>query len=172
VFRYQYSRPLLIFSAVWVPMLLAFTYLRMRPWQWQWRSASPVAWVVALSPLCTLPVLLVLHLSERRRTRDSWVRLRLDGLAVSNPGETTEDIAWAQIASIATDYEPGAGSENLTISTHDGRTVEVDPGIERGDELCQAVWDTGRFVSDGEAGATRWVPKQPEPLPAPEAGSS
>ena len=165
VFRYQYNKRIVMICGAAGAVILVVVGLNLYPWL---RSGlvPPVSELLGLAAAVFPP--LMAHLSQRRSSRDTWVRVHPNGLTVSSSGKAAEEIGWTQIASIATDYEPGDGFADLSISTHDGRTVEVDNGIVRGDELCQAIWDTGLFVSDGEAGATRWVPKQPEPLPAPD----
>ena len=170
VFRCPYRRWIVAVFAAWAAVLVAVGCAQLRPWDW--RPTSAMGLVIQLSPLCALILPLMAHAKQRRECRHTWVRLRPGGLTVSNLGHAVDEVEWADIASITPDISSGGLFWGLSISTHDGRTIEVDNGIERGDELCQAIWATGRFVSTGGDSETRWVPKQPEPLPAPEAGSS
>lgn len=108
------------------------------------------------------------YLMARNRSRAS-VRVRASGLTVTGPRGARQEIPWDQIASIAP--APVGGFGAVTIRLCDGKSVFVEPGLERSDELCELIWGTGRFVLAGKPGWTRWVAKPPVPLPAQEGGT-
>ena len=171
VFPRPYSRwlPVVVAWLAGLPAMWLCGWLR----PWRWRSVGGLGPVIlGLAVVVAIVAVLVAHLGERRRCRDTWVRVRWSGLTVSSPGAAVEELEWTQIASVVAEDGMDGEFPGLTISTTDGRSVDVSCAIERGEELCQAIWDTGRFVSTGGDSETRWVPKQPEPLPAPQAGSS
>lgn len=109
-----------------------------------------------------------LHRSFRRLSLNAWVRVRPTGLTLCDRQGVTQELDWAQIASIAPAYEVGQRFAGLLVTTRDGRYLQVDHRLERGEELCGMIWDTGRFVATGGPEAPRWVPKAAQPLPAPD----
>jgi len=165
VFRYQYNKRLVMICGAAGAVILVVVGLNLLPWL---RSGHvpPVSELLGLAAAVLPP--LMAHLSQRRSSRDTWVRVHPNGLTVSSSGKATEEIGWTQIASVVAEDGMDGEFPGLSISTRDGRIVDVDSRIARGEELCQAIWDTGLFVSDGEAGATRWVPKAVGHIPAPD----
>ena len=100
---------------------------------------------------------------SRDRSR-AWVRVRGSGLTVVGPRVRRHEMLWDQIASIAP--APGERFGGVTISARDGRSVYVEHGLDRSDELCQMVWNTGRFVVGGKPGWTRWLQKARADVPS------
>ena len=155
-FRYRYNQRLVAGLAVMGALAAAVLCGVMQ----SWRPESGARFV-GLVVLCVLGFGLWCDYSERRLCRKIWVRVRPSGLTVSYAEGAMVEIEWCQVASISPDVDEDDHFWGLSVSTRDGRIVDVDSRIARGEELCRAIWGTGLFVATAEAGATRWVPKLP-----------